>query len=114
MPYPRILGKREAWAFLVGKFLTDPVWWFYLFWLPGFLFKNYGLNLTQLGLPLVAIYVSADVGSVRADGIPHRRWWGGDGTVTAARKTAMLVCALAVVPVTLVMYTGGRLWLTVG
>ncbi len=113
VPYLRILGKREAWAFLVGKFLTDPVWWFYLFWLPGFLFKNYGLNLTQLGLPLVAIYVSADVGSVLGGWISSPlvgRGW----SVTAARKTAMLVCALAVVPVTLVMYTGGRLWLTVG
>ena len=62
IPYLRLLKTRQAWAVLIGKFLTDPVWWFYLFWLPGFLYDRYGLNLTQLGPPLVVVYLAADVG----------------------------------------------------
>ena len=55
VPWATLLGFRQTWAFLIAKFLTDPVWWFYLFWLPGFLQKEHGLNLMQLGFPLVAI-----------------------------------------------------------
>ncbi len=62
--YSRLFGKRQAWILLLGKFLTDPAWWFYLFWLPGFLNSKYGLDLAQLGPPLVAIYVAADLGSI--------------------------------------------------
>ena len=112
IPYAKLLAKRPAWAFLMGKFLTDPVWWFYLYWVPGFLHHNYGLNLTQLGPPLIAIYLAADFGSVGggwlSSGLIKRGW-----TVNTGRKTAMLVCALAVVPVALIMFTRGNLWLTV-
>jgi ACS family hexuronate transporter-like MFS transporter len=110
--YSQVVRKRAAWAFLAGKFLTDPVWWFYLFWVPGFLHDKYGLNLTQLGLPLITIYVVADVGSVVGG-------WLSTGFIargsdhSRARKLAMLLCALAVVPVAAVMFTGGNLWLTV-
>ncbi|MDQ6708497.1 MAG: MFS transporter [Acidobacteriota bacterium] len=110
--YSMLLRTRAAWAFLIGKFLTDPVWWFYLYWLPGFLHRNYGLDLTQLGPPLIAIYVSADVGSVGGgwlSSILLKRGW----SVTAARKTAMLVCAIAVLPVIGIVYSGGNLWLAV-
>ena len=62
--YAELFTKRAAWAFIAGKFLTDPVWWFYLFWIPGFLHRAYGLNLTELGPPLIVIYVAADGGSV--------------------------------------------------
>src|SRR5580692_2601229 len=55
---------RQTWAFVVGKFLTDPVWWFYLFWIPGFLQSKHGIALTGLGPPIVAIYLISDVGSV--------------------------------------------------
>jgi MFS transporter, ACS family, hexuronate transporter len=113
VPYSRVISKRAAWAFLAGKFLTDPVWWFYLFWIPGFLHDKYGLDLTHLGPPLIVIYVVADVGSVLggwlSKGLVHR---GAD--LSRARKTAMLICAIAVTPVALIMFTGGNLWLTVG
>jgi ACS family hexuronate transporter-like MFS transporter len=113
VPYSKVISKRAAWAFLAGKFLTDPVWWFYLFWIPGFLHDKYGLDLTHLGPPLVVIYVVADIGSVlggwMSKGLVSR---GAD--LSRARKTAMLTCAIAVTPVALIMFTGGNLWLTVG
>ena len=64
LTYTQMLSKRAAWAFLLGKFLTDPVWWFYLFWLPGFLNLKYHVDLVHLGPPLVAIYLAADFGSI--------------------------------------------------
>lgn len=110
--YSTLLRKHAAWAFLIGKFLTDPVWWFYLYWLPGFLHRNYGLDLTQLGPPLITVYLCADVGSVGggwlSSGLLKRGW-----PLTAARKTAMLVCAIAVLPVIGIIYSGGNLWLAV-
>jgi ACS family hexuronate transporter-like MFS transporter len=112
VPYTRLLTKRAAWAFLVGKFMTDPVWWFYLYWLPGFLNATYQLDLSHLGPPLVVIYVAADVGSIGGGWLSSRllsRQW----SVTAARKTAMLVCAAAVLPVAAIMFVGHNLWLVV-
>ena len=112
LPYGKLLSTRAAWAFLIGKFLTDPVWWFYLYWLPGFLNRTYGLNLTQIGPPLVLIYVSADVGSIGGGWLSSallKRGW----SVNAARKTAMLVCAVAVTPVIGLIWAGGNLWLAV-
>ncbi len=98
IPWSRLLPHRQTWAFLIGKFLTDPVWWFFLFWMPKFLNTEHGLQLTDLGPPLVAIYVAADVGSIGGGWLAAaflRRGW----TANRARKTAMLVCACAVVPV---------------
>ena len=109
IPYRTLLAERGAWAFLIGKFLTDPVWWFYLFWLPGFLNSSFNLNLVAMGLPLVAIYLWADVGSIAGGWFSSallKRGW----SVNAARKTAMLVCALAVTGVMLVPRTNGNLW----
>jgi MFS transporter, ACS family, hexuronate transporter len=110
--YFSMLGKRATWAFLIGKFLTDPVWWFYLYWLPGFLHDKYGLDLIHIGPPLVAVYLSADIGSIGGG------WLSGfflerGFSVGAARKTAMLICALAVVAVVFVPHAAGNLWLTV-
>lgn len=110
--YARLLTDRAAWAFLVGKFLTDPVWWFYLFWLPGFLNRTYGVDLSNLGLPLVLIYQASMVGSIGGGWISStliKRGW----TVNRARKTAMLICAVAVTSAIFVSKTGGDLWLTV-
>jgi MFS transporter, ACS family, hexuronate transporter len=112
IPYQSLLKIRGAQAFLIGKFLTDPVWWFYLFWVPGFLHSNYGLNLVQLGPPLIVIYLAADVGSVCGGWLSStllKRGW----SPIAARKTAMLVCALAVLPVIGIIFSGGKLWLAV-
>ena len=93
-----LLPHRQTWAFAIGKFLTDPIWWLYLFWIPDFFSRMYGLSLTQLGPPIVCIYLVADVGSVGGGWLSSsliRRGW----SVNASRKLAMLVCALAVVPV---------------
>jgi len=98
VPWLRLLGFRQTWAFSIGKFLTDPIWWFYLYWIPKFLNEKHGLTLSKLGLPLITIYVVADVGSIGGGWLSSRlikRGW----TVNRARKTAMLVCALAVVPI---------------
>jgi ACS family hexuronate transporter-like MFS transporter len=113
IPYLRLLRTRAAWAFLLGKFMTDPVWWFYLFWIPGFLNQKYDLDLTHLGPPLIVIYLCADIGSIGGGWLSS--WLLKRGlSVSRARKIAMLTCALAVVPVSCVMFTGGRLWLAVG
>jgi MFS transporter, ACS family, hexuronate transporter len=112
IPYSRLLNTRQAWAFVAGKFLTDPVWWFYLFWLPGFLHSNFGLDLMHLGPPLIVIYLAADVGSIGGgwiSGFLLGRGWHPN----AARKTAMLICALCVVPVMFVRSAGTNLWLVV-
>src|SRR5579884_500413 len=61
-PWSRLLARRGAWAILVAKFMTDPVWWFYLYWLPGFLNSQFHVNLTALGPPLITIYLAADIG----------------------------------------------------
>jgi len=111
LPWSQLLRHRQTWAFVVAKFMTDPIWWFFLFWLPSFLNSQYGLSLTALGPPLVVIYVMADIGSIAGGWLAARflkRGW----SVNRARKTAMLICALAVVPI--VFASGGHsLWLTV-
>jgi len=106
-----LIKFRQTWAFLIAKFLTDPVWWFYLFWLPGFLQKEHGLNLVQLGLPLVAIYVISDAGSIAGGWLSSRLIKAGV-SVNVARKAAMLVCAACVVPIVSV-YSGRGLWASV-
>ena len=111
VPWRQILPHRQTWAFAIGKFLTDPIWWLYLFWIPDFLNRNYGLNLTSIGLPLVVIYLAADVGSIGGGWLSSSliaRGW----SVNGARKTAMLVCALAVVPIVFAS-NAGSLWLAV-
>ena len=93
-----ILPHRQTWAFAAGKLITDPIWWVYLFWIPDFLSRNYQLDLLTMGPPLVVIFVAADVGSVAGGWLSSSllaRGW----TVSAARKTAMLVCAVAVVTI---------------
>ena len=93
VPWAQLLRHRQAWAFVVAKFMTDPIWWFFLFWLPKFLNSEYGLTLTGLGPPLIAIYLLADVGSIGGGWLAGRfikRGW----SVNRARKGAMLICAL--------------------
>jgi ACS family hexuronate transporter-like MFS transporter len=93
-----LLGHRQTWAFAIAKFMTDPIWWLYLFWIPDFFSRQHGLSLGELGLPIVTIYLVADIGSVGGGWLSSsliRRGW----SVNASRKTAMLGCALAVVPI---------------
>ncbi|CBA14583.1 MFS transporter [Xanthomonas albilineans] len=111
LSWTQLLRHRQAWAFVVGKFLTDPVWWFFLFWLPKFLHDKYGLGLLQLGAPLIVIFLLADVGSIAGGWLAGRllaRGW----SVNRARKVAMLVCALAVMPIVLAA-RADHLWLAV-
>jgi len=98
--WARLLTYRQTWTFVMGKFLTDPIWWFFLFWLPKFLSSAHGVSLHGLGLPLIVIYNSATVGSIFGGWLSARLMKGG-WSVNRARKTAMLVCAIAVVPVML-------------
>ena len=98
IPWLSLLRHRQTWTFVVGTFLSAPIWWFYLYWIPDFLNKEHGLDLVHLGPPLVAIYLMTDVGSIGGGWLSSwllKRGW----SVNAARKTAMLVCALCVVPV---------------
>jgi ACS family hexuronate transporter-like MFS transporter len=92
-----LLVRRQTWAFAVAKFLTDPIWWLYLFWVPDFLHRRHGLNLTQLGLPLVVIYLMSDVGSIAGGWLSSAMIRRGS-SVNVARKLSMAVCALSVVP----------------
>jgi len=98
VPWSRILVHRQAWTFMMGKFLTDPVWWFFLFWLPKFLSSTYQVSLSGLALPLIVIYNSATGGSVFGGWLQEHFIKSG-WTVNRARKITMLICALGVVPV---------------
>jgi ACS family hexuronate transporter-like MFS transporter len=98
MPLLEMLRLRQTWAYAAGKFLIDPIWWMFLFWLPDFLSRSRGLDLRSFGLPMVAIYLASDVGSVAGGWLSSRllkRGW----SLASARKTAMLVCALCALPV---------------
>ncbi|MGA9767439.1 MAG: MFS transporter [Blastocatellia bacterium] len=111
VPWANLLPHRQTWAFAIGKFMTDPIWWVYLFWLPDFLNKRHGLGLKEFGLPLVVIYVMADVGSVGGGWLSSaliKRGW----TINAGRKTAMFVCALCVVPIVFASQAS-NLWVAV-
>ena len=107
----RLLGYRQTWAFAVGKFMADPVWWFYLYWLPKFLNTKYGLQLRQLVLPLIVVYVVADIGSV-AGGWLSSALISRGLSVNRARKTAMLAMALLIVP-TAFAPRAGSMWTAV-
>jgi ACS family hexuronate transporter-like MFS transporter len=111
----QLFGHRQTWAFLLAKGLSDPVWWFYLFWVPGFLAKQYNLTTSSaaasaaaLAIPVMMIYLMADAGSITGGWLSMRlinRGW----SINAARKTVMLGCALCVTPVFLVSQKIG-LW----
>ena len=96
--WARLIPHRQTSAFAIGKYLTDPVWWFYLYWIPGFFREKHGLDLLAVGPPLIIIYLIADVGSIGGGWLSStliKRGW----TINRARKTAMLICAIAVMPI---------------
>lgn len=111
VPWRRVLPCRETWAFAIGKFLTDPVWWFYLFWLPRYLQSTFGLSLAADRLPLVVVYSIATVGSIGGGWISSALLKSGK-SLNTSRKTAMLVCALCVLPVLAAPFFH-HLWLVV-
>lgn len=98
LPWRAIMRYRETWAFALAKFCTDPIWWFYLFWLPGYLGDRYDLDIATFGPPLVVIYLMSDMGSV-AGGWLSGRFLRAGWSANAARKVAMLSAALCVGPI---------------
>jgi len=106
--WARLLPLRQTWVFATGKFLTDPVWWFYLFWIPDYLQREHGLRLGSIGLPIFVIYLISDVGSVAGGWLSSSMIRRGI-SVNASRKTTMLVCAVCIVPIAMV-YRVSALW----
>lgn len=107
-----LLARRQTWGFVLAKFLTDPVWWFYLYWLPKFLDSHYHLGLGQLGAPLVTVYVVSDIGSVAGGWLPAFLVRRGM-KASRARLTPMLISAFCVLPVLLANHAKNE-WLAVG
>jgi MFS transporter, ACS family, hexuronate transporter len=98
VPWASLLRYRQTWAFTLGKFLTDPIWWFYLFWLPSYFSAKFHLNLSHLGLPLIIIYNASAIGSIGGGWLPapFRKLGCSPGY---ARLAAMLFCACLVLPI---------------
>src|SRR5439155_824533 len=112
VPWRSLLARRQTWAFIVGKAMTDPVWLFYLFWLPKFLDATFGVRLAGLAAPLVVIYVAADIGSVTGGWVSGAFIKRGL-SVNRGRKTALLIAALCIVPTTLAP-SARSMWVAVG
>jgi MFS transporter, ACS family, hexuronate transporter len=102
--WPRLLVLRQTWAVVLAKATTDPIWWFFLYWLPGFLSSRFGLTVAQMAVPLMIVYNVCTVGSIFGGWLPQfmvRRGWA----LPRARKTSMLFYAIAVTPIVLVNHT---------
>jgi ACS family hexuronate transporter-like MFS transporter len=112
IPWARLIDKKETWAFAIGKMLTDPVWWFWLFWLPGYFQSTFHLTLGRSSAPIVVVYACCTVGSV-GGGWLSSFMIGRGKSVNSSRKTAMLICALCVLPVLYAPFTK-NLWVVVG
>jgi MFS transporter, ACS family, hexuronate transporter len=107
----QVLRHRQTWAYMSGRFLIDPVWWTFLFWLPDFFHKQYGYDLKSFGPPLVAIYILADVGAI-AGGWYSSHLLKRGVAVGRARKRAMFACALFALPV-MFAAQASSIWLAV-
>jgi ACS family hexuronate transporter-like MFS transporter len=113
LSWAKLLTYRQTWAFAIGKFLTDPVWWFYLFWLPDFLKKEYGLSETGVAFPVAMAYTLSTLGSIYGGWLPlyfiKKNW-----AVFRARRTSMLIYAVVVMPVVFAQFLGSlHMWLAV-
>jgi len=111
VPWRTMLRLRQAWAVGLGKFFTDPIWFVYLFWMPDFLSRNLKLDLKGMAVPLFVIYSGASVGSIGGGWLSSaliKRGWA----VNPSRKTAMLICAIAVTPIMLAARTSNA-WFAV-
>lgn len=98
VPWKNVLLKKETIIICIVRFISDPTWWFLLFWLPKFLNEQHGITLVDIGLPMITIYVIADIGSV-AGGWASSNFIKNNKSVDFARKTTMLICALGVIPI---------------
>ena len=109
----RLLAFKQTWAFVIGKFLTDPIWWFYLFWLPDFLESQYGLKGIAISLPVATVYMISTFGSVGGGWLPMvfiKKGW----PVFKARKTSMLIYAFCVIPIVFAQIMGSiSMWYAV-
>lgn len=108
-----LLKYKQTWAFAIGKFLTDPIWWFYLFWLPDFLESEYKIQGTAIALPVAAVYTMSGVGSIFGGWLPmyliKKNW-----PIFKARKSSMLLYAFLVLPILFAQVLGGLdMWLAV-
>jgi ACS family hexuronate transporter-like MFS transporter len=112
VPWFSLFPVKETWAFAIAKFLTDPIWWFYLFWLPAFFVKKYGLDIKTFGSPIIVIYLLSDIGGI-AGGWMSSAMIKAGASVNVARKSTMLLCALCVLPVMFAMYVSNE-WAAVG
>ena len=112
VPWLQLLKYRQTWAFVVGKFLTDPIWWFYLYWLGLYLNNNFGVTLTHLGLPLIVIYTMTSIGSIGGGYLSGAMIKRGMA-INKARRITMLIFALLVVPVVTAANIS-NMWLAVG
>lgn len=110
--WTKLILVRETWAYALGKFFIDPIWWFFLFWLPGYLYERYHLDLKTFGIPLAIVYLISDIGSV-AGGWMSSRLLKAGWSANAARKLTMLICALCVVPIFFAQSID-NLWIAVG
>ena len=109
--WTELLRHRQTWAFALAKLLTDPIWWFYLYWLPKFLDARFGIRLATVAAPLIVVYVLADIGSVGGgwlSGALIKRGW----SVNRGRKVTLLTAALIIMP-TMMAPRVGSLWTAV-
>jgi ACS family hexuronate transporter-like MFS transporter len=115
IPWVKLLKYRQTWVFFIGKGLTDPIWWFYLFWIPGWLaeVRGTGLNLKSFGLPLVVIYSATTVGSIFGGWLSSFMIRKGMSPFTA-RKYSMLLFAILVTPIVFAQSSGLSTWGAVG
>jgi ACS family hexuronate transporter-like MFS transporter len=112
IPWTRLLTYRQTWGITLGKGLTDPIWWFYLFWIPGFLDSRFHVDLSHLGLPLIVVYTASTIGGILGGWLPNLfEKFGMHGY--KARYGAMFVCACFSLPM---LFAGGvtNMWLAVG
>ena len=103
IPWRKLLAYRQSWSLILVRFLTDPIWWFFLFWLPDFFSKHFGYNIKESALPLIVIYalvtVLSSLGGTLTKFLANRGW-----SLNKVRKISMLVFACCVVPVIFVQY----------
>jgi len=111
MTWRALLRVPETWAYALARFLIDPIWWMFLFWLPDFFVKRYNLDLEHFGPPLVVVYLVSDAGSISGGWLSSRLIRLGY-TVNRARKLTMLLASVLVLPVMFAMYAD-NLWLAV-
>ncbi|RYG45041.1 MAG: MFS transporter [Chitinophagaceae bacterium] len=108
----KLFGLKQTWAFIIGKFFTDPIWYFFMYWLPSYFSTTFHLDLKKPSPPLIIIYTAATIGAIGGGYLSSRlikKGW----KVHKARKLALLVSALAVLPIVATRYTD-NMWVVVG